>query len=564
MPFISRVGGSYQSDPSARRRQIIRSSSLGQIIAATISPSTSSLNEGSSVVFTVTTTNVSNGTTLYWTTNAVSGTIDTSDFSDSAVSGSFTINNNTATITRTLRSDATTEGSESFQLQIRSGSISGTIIATSSTITVGDTSLTPTYFVNPVVSSVDEGSSVNFTVTTTNIANGTTLYWTVTGVSGTINASDFSDSAVSGSFTVNNNAATITRTLASDTTTEGSESFQLQIRTGSVSGTVVATSATVSINDTSTSTTSGLTITSAAFTNNGTIPDRCRFGGGCGGFNSSPQLTWSIGSLGTIARWRLRCIDISAGNFVHWSVDNIPATNTTFWIASNGSFPTGSTINQTGWWPDNVLPNGWGGPCPPAGTGTHDYVFTVTGLTSGGAEVTSASITGRAAPFVATPPVDPPVDPPMQITVTSTTFVNNQQFPTRCGFGGTCGGTNTSPQLSWSAPSLTLGDMEIASWDVRVIDTTNGVRRELWNVAQIPANGSRTFSIAENGTFPIGHDMFETFWTQQGLAHLIRSNGWGGPCTPSATRSMEIQVVGFDSTLGNMLAIGILNYTFTA
>ena len=106
-----------------------------------ISSSTSSVNEGSPVTFTVTTLNVPNGTTLYWTTNAVSGTVNASDFSDSTTSGSFTITSGSGTVTRTLANDATTEGSESFQLQIRTDSTSGTIVATSSTVTINDTSI---------------------------------------------------------------------------------------------------------------------------------------------------------------------------------------------------------------------------------------------------------------------------------------------------------------------------------------------------------------------------------------------------------------------------------------
>lgn len=108
-----------------------------------ISPSAASVNEGSSVTFTVTTANVPNGTTLYFSTNVITGTVNSSDFSDSAITGSFTITNNTATITRTLTNDVTTEGPESFQLQVRTGSTSGTIVATSSTVTIGDTSITP-------------------------------------------------------------------------------------------------------------------------------------------------------------------------------------------------------------------------------------------------------------------------------------------------------------------------------------------------------------------------------------------------------------------------------------
>lgn len=244
-PYITRLGspGSFNSFGLGRRKNPIY----------TITPNTSSVNEGSSVTFNVATTNVPNGTTLYWTTSTVSGSINTSDFNDGVTSGSFTINNNFGSITRTLANDATTEGSESFQLQLRTESVSGTIVATSSTVTIGDTSLTPTYSVSPSTSSVNEGSSVTFTVTTTNVADGTTLYWTTYTNSGTINSSDFNDGVTSGSFTITSGSGSIVRTLANDVTTEGSESFGIYIRTVSTSGSIVATSSAVTISDTSTS-----------------------------------------------------------------------------------------------------------------------------------------------------------------------------------------------------------------------------------------------------------------------------------------------------------------------
>jgi len=110
-----------------------------------VSPSTASVNEGSSVTFTVTTANVPDGTTLYWSLNTVSGTINTSDFTGAAVTGSFTITSGSGSVVLTLANDTTTEGSESFQLQVRTGSTSGTIVATSSTVTIGDTSIASTY-----------------------------------------------------------------------------------------------------------------------------------------------------------------------------------------------------------------------------------------------------------------------------------------------------------------------------------------------------------------------------------------------------------------------------------
>lgn len=97
----------------------------------------SSIDEGSGLTITVSGSNISDGT-YYWTINHVT-TLD-ADFS--AVSGSFTITNNSGSFTVTPTADTTTEGTETFTVSIRSGSISGTVLATTSTETVNDTSLT--------------------------------------------------------------------------------------------------------------------------------------------------------------------------------------------------------------------------------------------------------------------------------------------------------------------------------------------------------------------------------------------------------------------------------------
>lgn len=133
-PYITRLGSS--GGPLA-------GSGFGRKskpVSYSITPSTSSVNEGSSVTFTISTTSVSSGTTLYWTTNTVSGTINASDFDDASLTGSFTITNNSGSVVRSIANDVTTEGSESFQLQIRTESTSGPIVATSSTVTINDTS----------------------------------------------------------------------------------------------------------------------------------------------------------------------------------------------------------------------------------------------------------------------------------------------------------------------------------------------------------------------------------------------------------------------------------------
>ena len=218
-------------------------------VTYSVAPNITTVNEGNSVVFTVTTENVPNGTTLYWST---SGTISAADFTDVIATGSFTITNNIGTITRTLSNDALTEGSETMSLSIRTNSTSGTVVAISSTVTVVDTSTNPTYSVAPNLNSVNEGDTVTWTVTTTNIPDATTLYWTNTGTAGLAAAPDFTVNTNSGSFTITNNTGSITKTLLNDLSySEGSETIIIQIRTTSASGTIVATSATVTVADTS-------------------------------------------------------------------------------------------------------------------------------------------------------------------------------------------------------------------------------------------------------------------------------------------------------------------------
>lgn len=123
----------------------IIASAVGKLSYA-ISPSSTSVNEGTTVTFTVTTTGFGSGT-LYWTLTGISGTINNTDFSSPAsavtAGGSVTITNNSGSFAVTLSNDATTEGTESFAAQLRTISTTGTIVKTSSTITVADTSTTP-------------------------------------------------------------------------------------------------------------------------------------------------------------------------------------------------------------------------------------------------------------------------------------------------------------------------------------------------------------------------------------------------------------------------------------
>jgi hypothetical protein len=219
-----------------------------------IETSTLSADEGDTVTFDIATTNVADSTVLYWTTT---GPVVAADFSDATGSGSVTITSNAATLNRILAEDTITEGVESFQINLHTGSTTGPVVSTSNTVQINDTSLSP-YSITEATGSVDEGSSVVFNVTTPNLQNGTSVYFSTTGP---VAAADFTDTSLTGSNTVTSNATTFTRSITSDLTTEGSETFQLYLRTGSATGPIQATSGVVTINDTSVASDVTVTIT---------------------------------------------------------------------------------------------------------------------------------------------------------------------------------------------------------------------------------------------------------------------------------------------------------------
>lgn len=215
----------------------------------TITPTTSSFNEGSSVTFVVSTTNVTSGTVLFY---SISGTgITASDFTSGSLTGSFVITTGSGSFTLTAVNDLTTEGNESFTASVRVGSTSGTIVATSSAVTLNDTSLTPSATITASADPINEGVTFTGTVNTTNFTSGT-LYWTLEMTTGTLTSTDFS--ATSGSFSINSSTGTFSFNILSDGYTEGTEVITLKVRLNSTSGTVIGTLTNIDISDTSTGT----------------------------------------------------------------------------------------------------------------------------------------------------------------------------------------------------------------------------------------------------------------------------------------------------------------------
>lgn len=101
--------------------------------------------------------------------------------------------------------------------------------------------LTPTFSLVADAPSVDEGSTASFTLTTTNVADGTSVPYTLSG----INADDLASGSLSGVATVTGGKATISVALKADATTEGAETLTVSINGQSAT-------AAMTVNDTST------------------------------------------------------------------------------------------------------------------------------------------------------------------------------------------------------------------------------------------------------------------------------------------------------------------------
>jgi hypothetical protein len=102
-----------------------------------VSTSSTSISEGDSVTFTITDTNSSQNGTFYYTLESQTGGITSADFS-TAISGSFTMSNGSATLVMTTLVNDTGEGTENFRVVIRQGSTSGTILAGSSYVSIAN------------------------------------------------------------------------------------------------------------------------------------------------------------------------------------------------------------------------------------------------------------------------------------------------------------------------------------------------------------------------------------------------------------------------------------------
>lgn len=210
----------------------------------TLASNKTSVNEGETITFTLSTTMLDTGTVVPWTVTGISA----ADLSSGSMTGAFVTDSaGKATTTFVLTNDSLTEGTESMVLSLNGRS-------EFKEVDILNTSNVPTYTVgwysdasgvNPI-SATNEGSSVYLVLKTTAVVDGTNFS---VGLSGTnITIGDVASGTLVGSITINSNIGYLNLSFVNDLTTEGIETIR-----GSVSynSTVVAYND-LAINDTST------------------------------------------------------------------------------------------------------------------------------------------------------------------------------------------------------------------------------------------------------------------------------------------------------------------------
>jgi len=136
----------------------------------TVTPSTTSIEEGAALTTTVSTTGVSQGTQLYWQIDG----LQSADLSSGALNGTGTVDAvGSFTVSHTIKNDATTEGNEIFNIKLYSEASHENELGASGNITVIDTSLTPA--TTEAITSASLISTVNSIYNTP--TNGEALYY---------------------------------------------------------------------------------------------------------------------------------------------------------------------------------------------------------------------------------------------------------------------------------------------------------------------------------------------------------------------------------------------------
>ena len=113
--------------------------------------STTAVDEGGSVTFTISSVGLPDGAYYYTLYEEIGSSITGDDFTSvTPLDGSFNITGGTASLTFTAAEDLTTEGEDKFKLQVKAGSASTEILGESPLVTIGDSSQAVGQFANGI------------------------------------------------------------------------------------------------------------------------------------------------------------------------------------------------------------------------------------------------------------------------------------------------------------------------------------------------------------------------------------------------------------------------------
>jgi hypothetical protein len=171
------------------------------------------------------------------------------NFVANSLSGTILITDGHANLSLTTNPYAL-EGDKSFIIKLRKGGPSGLVIATSSPITLRDTSSIVSFTAN--ISSVNEGNLVQFTLVTANAVDNSNVYYSVFPATANITRQDFFG-ANTGMATIVSNQATFALRANADLSLmdETGENFRVQLRTNSPVGNIIYSTSNVQILDVS-------------------------------------------------------------------------------------------------------------------------------------------------------------------------------------------------------------------------------------------------------------------------------------------------------------------------
>ena len=207
-----------------------------------ISSTSNVIYEGDVVYCSVLAPNSPDGEMVYW----FIGHITTTDADFVHTTGAVPIINGQAAFGVELLIDPNTEIDEYFTVKLRRDNPNGEVVASTNSIRIINTNSTATYELYPLRSIIDRGSSIPVTVVTTDIPNGTPLYWTIEHLS--TQSDDFVKN--NGVIQINNNAAAFNLEIKPTNLTKLRTQFRIQLRLGSISGNVVGISSVISLKET--------------------------------------------------------------------------------------------------------------------------------------------------------------------------------------------------------------------------------------------------------------------------------------------------------------------------